>query len=312
MSDDESDDAPNDGSSELLFQDCVQRGTDIVNSFFLLYVPQSDTTAATLEKLKSDSMDVRKQVLLVSRKYIGTNAFVAQLPGMMDGILAHLSLKSDSESIRETLREEVSWRACVVLTDSSKLLSGNGKANSGAFRVVWKLQNVLTAFTNSMTHTIPELEYLSANHADKTMTPQDVLKVTMPNSRSPVPAMLWMKGDHYDQFENRYAGDWWYLQAIELNPPKLGDGSERYQFHNCTLDAWPGVIDIFMTALQKVSIDAFARIKSGYDPGVPYTNDTCNDMPVAARIPNITQTSKPRRHTFLPHTFLTICSLRFG
>ena len=226
------DDESEDDGSETVFLECQQRGTDIINLFFTLYSPQSATTAATLDKLKSDAIDVKRKASLISKSRSATNAFVAQLPGIMACILAHLSLKSDSESIRETIRKEVSGRACVVLTDSTKLLSGNGKANSGAFRVVWKLQNVLTAFTNSMTHTIPELETLSANYIDKTMTPQDVLKVTMPNPRSSAAAMLWMKGNCYDQFDIRYATDWRYMQAIELNPPKLGDDSERFQLQN--------------------------------------------------------------------------------
>ena len=270
------------GSNTLLLE-CQQRGTDVVNLFFTLYGPQSTTTVEILDKLKSDALEVKKQTLLIPRELIETNAFALQIPGMVDCILGHLSLKSESESIRKTIHASYTLRSCVVLTPKCKL--SDGKLQSGAFRVVWPLRRVAAAFTKSMTHTIPVLDDLSKDHIDKTMTPQDVLKVDMAEH------MLWMHGDRYPQFVNRFVTDLWYMQAIELNPPKLGDDSERYQFQNCRVDKWPDTINEFMSGLKTVSRDVFARITSGYEPGVPYAVQSFDDMPVAARIPKNTQTS---------------------
>ena len=186
-----------------------------------------------------------------------------------------------------------------MFTDKSNIC--DGKVKSGAFRVVWQLRNVLIAFSKRLTHTIPLLNALSTHHADKTMTPQDVLNVDMHDHTG-----LWMKGDRYDKFACKHSDDWWYMQAIELNPPKLGEHSERYQFHNCPLLTWPVTIEEFMSGLRKVSIDAFARIKSGYDAGVPYDIESCDDMPVAVRIPKIPQISKPCCPTFLSHNHTTL------
>ena len=113
--------------------------------------------------------------MLIPKELSETNAFVAQIPGMVDCILGHLSLKSESESIRKTIHALYTLRSCVVLTPKCNLLYG--KIKSGAFRVVWPLRRVLDAFTEIMTQTIPVLDDLSKDHIDKTMTPQDVLKV---------------------------------------------------------------------------------------------------------------------------------------
>ena len=82
----------------------------------------------------------------------------------------------------------------------------------------------------------------------------------------------WMQGDHYSNFENKFEQAWWFIQAIEVNTPKLNTDSQRYHFQATVIDQWPSKLNLFIDGLRQIATDAFARVKFGYKPDVPYAN----------------------------------------
>ena len=106
----------------------------------------------------------------------------------------------------------------------------------------------------------------------------DVIKLNIADLHD----VLWMKGSRYDQFRTK-SSQVWFMQALEIDPPKLNTDSRRYQFQATVIDAWSERIQFFSNGLQKIATDLFARTKSGYIPDVPFAISCLDDMPVVVR-----------------------------
>jgi hypothetical protein len=185
----------------------------------------------------------------------------------------------ESDQFRMRIADQYAKTSCLVTLDKDTDSIKAGKASGGAFRIILPLRDVVATLNDSLTSTIPQLlREMPGNATDRTRTPLDVIKLDVTTLHA-----WWMQGDHYSKFENKFEQARWFIQAIEVNTPKLKTDSQRYQFQSTVIDQWPNKLNLFIDGLKQIATDAFARMKFGYKPDVPYAITCPDDMPVVVR-----------------------------
>ena len=148
--------------------------------------------------------------------------------------------------------------------------------------------DALSILCDALEHTLPQFENNLAHAIDKTLGPSDVLAVrSIRNQESDPLHWRWMQGDGFRPWGARHENNPIYLQAVELDPPVIGDGSCRYQFHNYVVSQWPQGLLAFSAALKRQSESLFSRLKGGFVSSAPWPLRTSDDMPIVARCLNI-------------------------
>ena len=204
----------------------------------------------------------------------------------MNHVLTHVCLAMESVQFRATLSDQFAVSCCLVSLGKEADSLEKGQASSGAFRIILSLRDVVTTLNDSLNNTIPQLvRDMPINPTDKTRTSMDVVKLDL----AKLPAWL-MRGDGYVLFRNRFENDLWFIQAIEINTPKLKTDSLRYQFQSSLIDTWPSRLQLFIDGLRQIAREGFARKKFGYIPDVPFDIRCSDDMPVVVRDQSVIKT----------------------
>ena len=264
--------------------ECRQLGQRVMESFFTMHQETSTVSLADLEK---NALHVRDIATRLPSSILATDTYVAELPGFMNHVLTHVCLAMDSVQFRSRLSDQYARTSCLVILAKDTEGIKTGKASGGAFRMILSLRDVVATLNDSLMNTIPQLmSEMPDNATDKTRTPMDVVKLNLANLRA-----WWMQGDGYSIFEHRFERALWFIQAIEVNTPKLKTDSHRYQFQTTLIDQWPSKLKLFIDGLRQIATDAFARLKFGYKPDVPYPILCPDDMPVVVRDQSVIKTN---------------------
>ena len=255
-----------------------------MESFFTMH---QEGSTVSLTDLETNAVRVREIAKQLPSSILAKDTYVAELPGFMNHVLTHLCLAMESDQFRLRLSDQYAKTSCLVTLAKDTESIKTGKASSGAFRMVLPLRDVVATLNDSLTNTIPQLlREMPDNATDRTRTPLDVIKLDLATLRA-----WWMQGDHYSNFENKFEQAWWFIQAIEVNTPKLKTDSHRYQFQSTVIDQWPSKLNLFIDGLRQIATDAFARVKFGYKPDVPYAITCRDDMPVVVRDQSVIKTN---------------------
>ena len=119
-----------------------------------------------------------------------------------------------------------------------------------------------------MSITLPGLQNRLRLATNKTLCAADLLTINPTRRAASDPlCWRWMRGTCYDIFDiEKGSNKHHHIQAIELDAPRLGRVSERFQFCNVLASVWGERIQSFITALHQTTHYRMSRVKFGMEP----------------------------------------------
>ena len=256
-----SDDEPS-VEEKLLLETCKRRGSEIVVKFFSIM----NSEDADLASFRDEVMELRKTIPLESTH---ADTFIDLLPGVLNGILNHIHLAFDKEKVMDQTRANTHLKICTHIICRPGDSSFDGGVSSGnAFRVVVPFCDVVDAFGAAMSITLPGLQNRLRLATNKTLCAADLLTINPTRRAASDPlCWRWMRGTCYDIFDiAKGSNKHHHIQAIELDAPRLGRVSERFQFCNVLASVWGERIQSFITALHQTTHYRMSRVKFGMEP----------------------------------------------
>jgi hypothetical protein len=237
----------------------------------------SAVSSPDTEQLRARVANVKKRILQLPP---GSEAQLdVQILEVISGMYNHLVMAYESRLLHVQAQAAFSECATPITMPPSHNAFKTGQTSGKAWRLVVPLKLLLATFRQICRVLLPRWHDATRDLYRKgSLCACHVLRIALPpTSESPCKLML---ADKFVDWTFRFKADQCWIQAIELQPPKPGAISIRYQINSNAVHGWPSKLTTISNHLSASLMHAYAALTDVDRAALPFPATSYLDMPV--------------------------------